>query len=194
MEPINKQLYVGTVDDFHAIVNNCPPDARWSILGACKEPLHRKYAKIQGADYSGYVGRAMPKDEPEYLFAKREHALYCNLIDAPDMKYIPDEIIHECIKFIDTEMDKGRKVLIVCNKAESRSPSIALMWLIHIGTFNFLPEDKIIDYFTRAVYSNYKPSKGFQDYVLKYWRWHMENVAPEQIEDCYGKPKGVEDK
>ncbi len=186
MKQINEQLYVGTVEDFETLKES-PSDARWSVLGACKEPLHRKYAKIQGVDYCGYTGRAMPKDEPEYLFAKREHALYCNLIDAPDMKYIPDEIINECMKFIDNELEQGRKVLIVCNKAESRSPSIALMWLIHIGCFNYYPVendfDSLIDYFTRNIYRDYNPGKGFRDYVKKYWEWHRKNIAPAQIED-----------
>ena len=142
-------------------------------LGACKEPLHRKYAKIQGADYYGYVGRAMPKDEPEYLYAKREHALYCNLIDAPDIKYIPDKIIDECMQFIDTEITQGRNILIVCNKAESRSPSIALMYMIYNGEFNQTRDlESVLSQFI-AIYPAYNPGKGFAEYIKQYWEKHI---------------------
>lgn len=174
MNIINSQLYVGTVEDFYAIIKNRPTDVQWSILGACKEPLHRKYAKIQGAPYVGYKGRAMSKDEPEYLFAKRNHALYCNLIDPTDIKYIPDKIINECMAFIDEEISQCRTVLIVCNKAESRSPSIALMWLIHHGEFDTTSDWENVLMQFMAIYPNYNPGKGFLEYTKNFWEQYKE--------------------
>lgn len=169
MKQVSTNLYVGTVEDFQEILDNSLSDAHWSILGACKDPLHRKYAKLQGAACAGYSGRAMPKDEPEYLFAKRNHALYCNLIDANDMKYIPDAIIEECLEFISKELAQDRKVLIVCNKGESRSPSIALMYMIEIGEFDDCKDwDMVLEWF-REVYPAYNPKKGFYDYVKQFY-------------------------
>lgn len=163
MKRIIDRLYVGTVDDI-------PAATGFSILGACKEPLHRKHARLKGASEEGYLGKAMPKDEPEYLYAEREHALYLNLVDARDSKYIPDECICKALDFIYNENADGHNVLIVCNKAESRSPSIALMCLIDFGFFmeseNF---DEVLSIFKKNFYRNYNPSKGMLDYVHKFW-------------------------
>lgn len=131
MKRIVEHLYVGTVDDVPFA-----QQSEMSILGACKNPLHRQHARLSGASEEGYVGKAIPKDEPEYLYAERDHALYLNLIDARDVKYIPDEVINKALEFIDKEIEAGRDVLIADNKCESRAPSIALMWMVKNGYFN----------------------------------------------------------
>lgn len=165
MYQIVDRLYVGTADEVPFAQQNM-----FSILGACKEPLHRQHAKLRGTDIEGYLGRAMPKDEPEYLYAEREHALYCNLIDAPDPKYISDEIINKALDFIDVELAQERNVLIACNKAESRSPSIALMYMIKLRYFCRLWSfDEVYDEFKRMVYPHYNPGKGMAQYVKKFW-------------------------
>lgn len=125
-------IYIGTADEV-----NFAKQYGYSILGVCKEPLHRQNARIRGHNKDGYTGRAMDKNEPEYLFAKRDHALYCNFIDTQDSSYIPLEAVNECMNFLDEEIIyQDRKVLIACNKGESRSPSIALMWLVKQGYFD----------------------------------------------------------
>lgn len=172
MKYIHPHIYVGTVEDIDIIDH-----VNTSILGACKEPLHRKHARLMGASQEGYLGRAMPKTEPEYLWAEREHALYCNLIDTPDMKYIPDEIISKCLDFIEDETYyQNRHVLIVCNKAESRSPSIGFMYLISKGLFDeYDCFDSAISEFTN-LYPAYKPSQGFRDYVEKFFEEHIKKI------------------
>lgn len=165
MKKIIENLHIGTVE-------NIPFAEQWgySILGACKEPLHRQHAKLQGTNEEGYVGRVMPKDEPEYLFAERDHALYLNLIDAREAKYIPDECINKALDFIDKEIADNRDVLIVCNKGESRSPSIALMWLIKNNRFDrYISGDYLISVFQTLFYKNYNPSNGMKEYVKKFW-------------------------
>lgn len=167
MKKIIEGLYVGTIDDIAAAQEN-----GFSILGACKEPLHRRYARLRGADRDGYLGRAMPKDEPEYLYAEREHALYCNLVDAEGPKYISDEIIDRALRFIDEEHEQGRNVLIVCNKAESRSPSIAFMWLIRNvdeGWRDMRSFESAIAFFREYYYPLYNPGEGFVEYVKRFW-------------------------
>lgn len=166
---IYNNIFVGIVDDV-----KCAKQDGYSVLGCCKEPLHRKNARIQGAPYDGYVTKAMPSDEPEYLFAEREHALYCNLIDAPKIEYIPDAIINKCMEFIDGELSQGRKVVIICNKAESRSPSIAFMWLIEHGKIVADSYDEAKAIFTYTFYRQYKPGKGFDEYVEKFWEDYKE--------------------
>ncbi len=178
MKKIIDQLYVGTEEDI--LIAKYYND--FSILGACKEPLHRKYAKLKGSIKEGYMGRAMPKDEPEYFYAEREHALYLNLIDAKESRYIPDICIEKAIEFINEEIGAGRDVLIVCNKAESRSPSIALMWMIKNDIFyEKLSFEELIKDFTNYYYFNYRPSNGMREYVKKYWEDYQSGKAKEDF-------------
>lgn len=167
MDRIIDGIYIGVVDDIPMAER-----LNYAILGCCKEPLHRRYARIQGADKDGYTGRSMQKDEPEYLWAERSHALYLNLIDAREPEYIPDEVIDRAIKFIETEIKDNRDVLIVCNQGESRSPAIAFMYLIHLGLFkdfeDFWEAEQTFKY---RYYPNYKPGNGMRQYSKKYWEW-----------------------
>lgn len=167
MYKIVDKLYVGTPNDLPCAMRN-----DMSILGVCKDPLHRQHARLRGAYADGYITKSMPADEPEYLFAKRRNALYCNLVDAPDMKYISDVIIDRALDFIDEEHADGKDVLIVCNHAKSRSPSVALMWLIrhgHIVESDIKPLESILDAFRRLCYYNYEPGAGFAAYTMKFW-------------------------
>lgn len=165
MKQVYDKIYVGTVED--AKIADC---LGMALLGACKEPLHRRYAKLQDSDTYGYIGRAMPKDEKEYLYAERENALYCNLIDTPNVEFISDEIIDKCMEFIDNKVAKGKSVLIVCNQAESRSPSIALMWLMKEGHFDKnMSYSEVVFEFRKKYYENYNPGRGFLDYTNKFW-------------------------
>lgn len=163
MTRIVNNLYVGTIEDIPLAKS-----LNYSILGCCKDPLHRQHARLQGASEEGYVTKAMPSTEKEYLYAEREHALYLNLIDPKDMKYIPDECINKALDFIDKELQDRKDVLIVCNKAESRSPSIALMWIIKNTTLGLYPYEQVIMEF-KQVYPNYNPGNGMKDYVRKFW-------------------------
>lgn len=168
VQKIVEHLYFGIVEDV-----GLAKERKFSILGAAKEPFHRKHAKLKGFTQEGYMGRAMPQDEPEYLYAERDHALYLNLIDARDMKYIPDEVINKALDFIDTEIKDGRDILIACNKGESRSPSIALMWLIKNGIYDcFDAFSDIMIKFTDDFCRNYDPSDGMHDYVYNFWVKH----------------------
>lgn len=169
MKQIIENLYVGSMDDYNALG---PGILCYSLLGACKEPLHRRYAKIQGAAQEGYTGRSMPKDEPEYLYAERSHALYLNLIDARTKDFISDIVIYRAIGFIRQEMDDGRKVLIVCNKGESRSPAIAFMYLIYRGvihTKDFDSFKEAEDYFRAKYYPEYNPGNGIREFTEYYY-------------------------
>lgn len=167
MVNVFSDLWIGKVEDLALIENSTD----FSVLGVCKEPLHRRYARLKGSTEDGYLGRAMPKDEPEYLYAKRGHALYCNLIDSPNPDFISDKIIEVCMNFIDDEMmNQNREVLIVCNKAESRSPSIALMYLIRHNVFKKnCTFDEVVNEFKRAYYPLYNPGKGFYEYTKNFW-------------------------
>lgn len=177
MYKIIPRLYVGTV--------KCvllAESVDFSILGVCKDPLHRQHAKLIGSEKEGYVTKSIPKDEPEYLYAERDHALYCNLIDAPDHRYIPKEIIERCLKFISDEIADRRSVIVVCNRAESRSPSIALMWMIRNGYFDNLLKysfDFLISEFMKY-YPMYNPGIGFLEYTRLFWEDYQNGKKEER--------------
>lgn len=169
MKKIIENLYVGSMEDYEALG---PGVLSFSILGACKEPLHRRHAKIQGSAQEGYTGRSMPKDEPEYLFAHRSHALYLNLIDARTMEFIPKRVIFEGIQFIVKERREGRKVLIVCNKGESRSPALAFMYLMRCGLIDTNENctfKEAENYFRTVYYPEYNPGDGIREFTKYYW-------------------------
>lgn len=171
MKKIIDNLYVGTVVDYEIVGGDTAISRDFSILGACKEPLHRQHARLQGADCDGYTGRAMAADEPEYLWAEREHALYLNLIDAREEKYIPREAIEKALNFIYSEIMLGRDVLIVCNKAESRSPAIAFMFLMDLDFFGSQDSfEEIEASFKRTFYPEYSPGVGIRNFTKTYWR------------------------
>lgn len=173
MKKIKDGLYIGTPEDIPCAIQN-----DISILGVCKDPLHRQHARMKGAYVDGYITKSMPKDEPEYLYAERKNALYCNLIDAPSSKYISDVIIKRALDFIDDEHIKGHKVLAVCNHAKSRSPSIACMWLIrhgYIKSKDITPCESILKTFKRMYYSEYDPGIGFSEYTIKFWKENKKN-------------------
>lgn len=165
MHKILGYLFVGTASEVPIALDN-----GFSILGVCKDPLHRQHARMRGAEKEGYITKALPKDEPEYLWADRGHELYCNLIDAADVKYIPTPLINRALQFLDKEMRAGNRTLIAGNHAESRPPSIALMYLISLNAWK--PENsfqEIVEIFTRKYYPFYNPSKGMLEYTKRFW-------------------------
>ncbi len=172
MNKIVDGIFVGLAEEVNIAKNN-----GFSILGVCKDPLHRLHARMRGAEKEGYITKSMPKDEPEYLFADRGHELYCNLIDAPDVKYIPIKVVNRALMFIHDERMIGNRVLIACNRAESRSPSIALMYLIQIGTWNFENNfQDVVENFREIYYPFYKPSAGMLEYTKRFWEGYQNDA------------------
>lgn len=170
-------LFVGNQEDYEAMTSfpHCKEfEKEFSFIGAAKYPWHKEHAKMDGSDCEGYEGKSMPKDQKEYLYAEREHALYCNLIDAKDPAYVPDEIILKCLDFIQKEMQNDRKVLICCNQGESRSPSIALMYMIEDGFFDDC--NGIYNVIKRfdSLYPVYKPANGMEQKVIEFWRKYKD--------------------
>lgn len=166
MHKIIDGLFVGTAEEVPIAKEN-----GFSICGVCKDPLHRQHARRIGADKEGYITKSLPIDEPEYLWADRGHELYCNLIDAHDIKYIHPSVIQRALRFICNErLVINNRVLIACNKAESRSPSIALMHLIQLGTW--VPEnnfENVVENFRDMYYPFYSPNGGMLEFTKRFW-------------------------
>ena len=141
-------LFVGDADGI--------PEAKkrdMFIIHAAKEPWHRERL--------GYTGRAAPKDDERYLYDANEDEMWCNLVDAQDVKYIPDELVSEILDVMSAQLAFKATVFIHCNKGESRAPTMALCYLLkHIPRYT-------VAMFKR-LYPAYAPGPGMAAYLEKF--------------------------
>ena len=152
------RLYVGNQADYE---NGNFNHDEWNIVLAAKEPFHRSALN--------YTGRACDKNHPEYLIAGRENKLILNLVDAPKAEFFSKDIIDTALEFIGISLNDGKKVLICCNKGESRSPSIALLFLIKHGIIKCDTLEDCEAEFMK-VYPEYNPGTGMRGFVQEHWR------------------------
>jgi len=146
-------LYVG--DDADCFSDERPG---WAVVHACKNPCH--------AAAVGYSG-SLSYSHPNYLQLRCGSHLYLNLIDPPTPLFIPASFKY-ALDFID-EYIGSRKVLIHCNEAFSRAPSIALLYLanrakvIRETSYAAACED-----FLRLCPA-YTPGEGIQTFLITNW-------------------------
>lgn len=151
MKEVYKNLYVGDEKDVIFALNDY-----YAIIHACKEPYHRQLL--------GYTGRGCPKDNPEYLWAERGDRLYLNMVDAPISLFFDKSMIDKALDFIEQRLSERKKVLVHCNEGFSRSPSIALLYLIKHGIIKGETlEDCEVEFL--RLYPEYNPGKGIRDFV-----------------------------
>ena len=140
--------------------NDCFHDDRpgWAVIHACKNPCHG------GA--VGYTG-SLPPSHPNYLQIRRGSHLYLNLIDPPKPLFKP-ESFYSALNFTD-EYIGSRNVLIHCNQAFSRAPSIALLYLakrvqvIRDSSYAAAFEDFL------KLCPGYMPGAGIQTFLIANW-------------------------
>lgn len=152
MIEIYPNLFVGAELDEHAIHGQ----PGWFVIHACKEPYHSRAL--------GYPpGKAAPKGA-EYLFARREGRLILNLIDAPNVNFLPAEIIAAAVDAIQENIGQ-HKVLVHCNQGQSRSPSIAFLYLLKFSNL-FVGQglDTSIAAF-KQLYPPFNPGRGMADFI-----------------------------
>jgi len=134
----------------------------WAVVHACKEPYHRQAL--------GYRGRGAPKDHPEYLVARRGNRLILNMVDADNPAFFASEMIDAALAFIDEALSQGQKVLIHCNRGESRSPAIALLYMA--SRLSALPSSslEVAEEEFRTLYAAYAPKSGIHGYLAQNWQ------------------------
>lgn len=123
---------------------------------AAKEPFHRNAI--------GYTGRACSKDHPEYLYAFRGNKLILNLVDAPKSIFFDKNLIDLALEFMACKYGNGKKILIVCNKGESRSASLALLFLIKNDLIKGDTLEDVEAEFLK-LYPKYNPGAGMRGFV-----------------------------
>ena len=142
------ELYVGTKEEYAAA-----NAADMSIVCAMNDG--------NGVSYRSVFGYTKLGDD-NYLYGYSDNILFLNLVDAKDAKYIPKSIIREALDFIDHELEKGNGVFIYCSLGESRSPSIAFMYLMESGLLT-KDGDGVRAFY--KLYPKYNPGMGMQQYI-----------------------------
>ena len=152
MTEVHKNLFVGDDADYQKVKDN----DSWWIIRAAKEGAggHR--------DTLGYKERSAPKGD-DYLFVERPRKLILNLVDSPNEAMIPSSIVDKAIEYAHKHLAENKKVLVCCNRGESRAPSLAILIMHRLGQ---LPASRAINLF-RKIYPNYAPSAGFKNYIRK---------------------------
>lgn len=167
MKKVYSGLYVGNQEDYESHVKNISSKdviECWAYVLAAKEPFHR--AAI------GYTGRACDKSHPEYLIARRDNNLVLNLVDAPKPEFFNKDIIDTALDFIEEQLkQRHMSVLICCNQGESRSPSLALLYLVKHGLIKGdTLEDAEAEFL--KLYPSYNPSAGIRGFVKENWNYY----------------------
>lgn len=144
-------LYVGSDEDFWRA------KARdWPVLTCAKEGPHGHRSIL------GYKTPGAPKGKDYYSVQQGNH-MALNLIDADDPALIPAVVIDAGLKFIDEQIQAGKKMLVQCNKGHSRGPSMAMIYLRSINDLpdRYHPAFKIF----KTLYPKYDPNLGMEHVV-----------------------------
>lgn len=129
--------------------------------------LNRANGHVTHQSVVGWHGRGCNKDNPYYLFRREAHAIYLNMIDGTDPKYVNDEMINSALDFIHEHIENGDDVFIYCSLGESRSPSLALMYLLENSLIE--KNTNTINTFRQDYYPNYNPKNGNLLYIKNRW-------------------------
>lgn len=160
MIEVNKDIFVGTDND--CVFN--PPEGL-AIIHACKYPCHSKAVRYKGS---------LPKTHPNYLILERGNHLFLNMVDM-DQELSPiytNPIMKAAIQFIDEKI-LTNKIFIHCNQGQSRSPSIALVYLANKGIINNTSFNGAFQDFIK-LYKIYLPGKGIGMYLNRNWQTLMK--------------------
>ena len=129
--------------------------------------LNRANGFVTHQSVVGWQGRGCNPDNPYYLFKRDDDAIYLNMIDNEDPKYVNNEMINPALDFIQQHLKIGNSVFIYCSLGESRSPSIALMYLLENNLIE--KSANTFDLFKTNYYPNYQPKTGNLFYIKRRW-------------------------
>lgn len=98
-----------------------------------------------------------------------------NIVDAPKSIFFDKGMIDKALEFIGQKLDEGLNVLVHCNEGFSRSPSIALLYLIKHG---LIKGDTLEDCETEflKIYPDYNPGAGMRGFVKEHWELYRDNL------------------
>lgn len=132
-----------------------------SIIQAAKDPWHRSAL--------GYKGASAPQCD-EYLVAFRDspRRWILNLVDSNKPNFVPQQIIDLVPLIIKTDLEKysqeGGKILIQCNRGESRAPFLGLIFLIRETDWakQFNSSSELLSFWKDKTYPPWNPGNGIK--------------------------------
>lgn len=148
MTEVYKNLYVGNLADYRATK---PGD--WAYVHATQS--------VRPKDARGHS---------DYLMHKNENDLYLSWLDTASYDFEPDgsRLFTKVLDFIQDKL-ATKKVLVHCDVGESRSPTIALLYLAkRAHTISNESFDSARSDFAK-IYPNYYPS-GIRIFVRTHWQ------------------------
>jgi hypothetical protein len=152
------KLYVGTKEEYIIARQN-----EMKIVCA----LNRANGFVTHQSIVGWEGRGCDPDSPYYFFKREENAIYLNMIDSEESKYVNDAMINPALDFMHQHLSKGNEVFIYCSLGESRSPSLALMYLLE---YNLIEKNEnTFTVFKNKYYPLYNPKNGNLLYIKSRW-------------------------
>lgn len=151
-------LYVGSKEEYNLAKHK-------GMKIVCALNIANGYVTHQSV--VGWTGRGCNKDNPYYLFKREPDAIYLNMIDGDDPKYVNDEMINPALDFIHLHLQNGNEVFIYCSLGESRSPSIALMYMLEHELIE--KSASTISTFCTNYYPAYTPKNGNLQYIKQRW-------------------------
>lgn len=158
MLEVYKNLFIGDILDYENYRN----DTDFKILSACKNPCHKEMC--------GY-SKDLDKNSVDYFYKENDRQLALNIVDGAKNTFSLI-LFTKAFEFIDKHLAFGNKVLVHCNKGESRSATIVLLYLIRIG---YMPSDmNIAGSVFKTRYNGYNPSFGIQEFAIDNFNILME--------------------
>lgn len=152
------KLYVGTKEEYKVAIQK-------GMKIVCA--LNRVNGFVTHQSIVGWKGKGCDPKSPDYLFKRETNAIYLNMIDGDDPKYISDEMINPTLDFIHEHLNLGNEIFVYCSLGESRSPSIALMYLLE---YNLIDKNQnSIEEFKTEYYPKYNPKNGNLLYIKRRW-------------------------
>lgn len=159
MTEITSGIFVGDMEDYNSIKGI----AGWAVLHCCKHPFHR--------DFVGYRGNLSPS-HPDYLLKRRGNEMALNLVDLDffDPKYVEHHrvMFSQAFAFLDEYRAKGNKLLIHCEKGESRSPTIGMLYAARLGAFGYAGFPDTMKQMHR-LYPRHAPKENIKRMVRHLW-------------------------
>lgn len=132
------------------------------ILHCCKDPYHKQLV--------GYRGNLSP-NHPNYAFAINNNRMALNLVDmdtfSPNYVEFNKKMFQKAFEFLDNNSN-SKKILIHCNQGESRGPSLAMLYLAHIGYFKNQDYNQLKEAF-KVMYPLYNPRHNIMKNVELLW-------------------------
>jgi predicted protein tyrosine phosphatase len=151
MEEVIRNLFIGDVGD-NELVRGRPG---WAVIHAEKE-MHREYVEKHRLVFQD----AVPSPDGNELFLSFEDALR--------MDQVNTRCIRPALEFTHRHLSGGKNVLIHCIAGVSRSPTIAMLYLLQYT--DVLPKTNIFDaiFSFSELYPLYNPNDGLFAYAAKF--------------------------